>query len=109
MPRAPRECARRGCDVRVVGRSYCPAHTVVNRSPTTWARQGSVVERRRRAAVVAAWVAERGWMCPGWERPAHPSRDLTAAHSVAVAEGGAGSDLFVLCRSCNARQGVAPL
>jgi hypothetical protein len=57
---------------------------------------------------VASWVAVRGWVCPGYERPEHESRDLTAAHSVAVARGGRDSRLSVLCRSCNSRQALNP-
>jgi 5-methylcytosine-specific restriction protein A len=59
-------------------------------------------ERKRRAAVVAAHRAEYGDWCPGWQRPAHPSTDLTADHLLAVAAGGdEGGSLAVLCRSCN--------
>ena len=107
MPRAPKACAAAGCDERVVGRVYCVTHTLPNRSPSDGARAVRT-ERRRRAEAVSAWVAVNGWVCPGWERPEHASTDLTAAHSTAVAKGGAGSALFVLCRSCNARQGVDP-
>lgn len=108
MPRAPKGCAATGCDERVVGRVYCDAHTLRNRrSPSDLARS-SRDERRRRSGAVTAWVAVNGWVCPGWERPRHASTDLTAAHSLAVAKGGVGSLLFVLCRSCNARQGVDP-
>lgn len=107
MPRAPKGCAAVGCDERVVGRVYCAAHALRNRSPSDLARS-SRGERYRRSFAVTAWVDVNGWVCPGWERPEHPSTDLTAAHSTAVARGGVGSALFVLCRSCNARQGVDP-
>lgn len=107
MPRAPKACAASGCDERVTGRVYCATHMLPNRSPSDRARS-SKAERRRRTLAVAAWVAVNGWMCPGWERPEHPSTDLTAAHSIAVSKGGAESPIFVLCRSCNARQGVDP-
>ena len=60
------------------------------------------------AEAVASCVRVNGWVCPGWERDPHESRDLTAAHSTAVAVGGVGSLLSVLCRSCNSRQGDAP-
>ena len=94
MPRAPRHCHR--CD-----RTDQHGHP----SPTSRASWNRA-ERERRAAAVQAWVAEHGWTCPGWQRPAHPSRDLTAAHRVAVVNGGTTSPLTVLCRSCNSRQGV---
>lgn len=107
MPRAPKACAANGCDEPTIGRTYCPAHTLRNLTPT-YRDRASKSERRRRADAVDAWVRVNGLVCPGWERPAHESGDLTAAHSTAVAKGGVGSALFVLCRSCNARQGVDP-
>ena len=57
--------------------------------------------------VVRAWVREQGWVCPGWRRPAHPSRRLTADHVVPLARGGAALDrgnLAVLCVDCNSRK-----
>lgn len=65
-------------------------------------------ERKRRAIAVSRWVRDNGWTCPGYERDPHPSKDLTAAHSRAVARGGTSSTLGVLCRSCNSRQWVKP-
>ena len=54
-------------------------------------------------AAVAAWVAQNGWVCPGWRRRPHPARDLTADHIVPYSQG--GRRLRVLCRSCNSRKG----
>lgn len=105
MPRAPKKCGEFGCDERVVGRTYCSRHVRVSPSSRAANLPG---ERARRAAAVAAWVRVHGWVCPGYERPPHPSRDLTAAHSVAVAHGGVDSELGVLCRSCNSRQSTKP-
>lgn len=107
MPRAPKACGVFGCPERVVGVTYCPAHTKRPPSPSSILARDPA-ERARRAAVVAAWVVEHGWVCPGWERPPHPSRDLTAAHIRAVARGGGKGPLTVLCRSCNSRQNVSP-
>lgn len=107
MPRAPKRCGRFGCPELVVGATYCPAHSIRPVSPSSSAARDPK-ERARRKAAVAAHVAVHGWMCPGWERDPHPSRDLTAAHSVAVANGGLGSPLSVLCRSCNSRQALNP-
>ncbi len=106
MPRAPKKCARDGCETRIVGRTYCPPHTPDRPSPTL--TQRTKAERKRRARTVSAWVASHGWWCPGYERPGHPSHDLTAAHSIAVARGGISGPLTVLCRACNSRQGVSP-
>lgn len=107
MPRAPKRCGRFGCENRVVGRTYCPEHAKRPQSPSS--RTANLPgERARRKKAVVAWVSVNGWVCPGWERPAHPSKDLTAAHSTAVSAGGVDSVLRVLCRRCNARQGVSP-
>ncbi|MDN3356068.1 HNH endonuclease [Actinomadura sp. DC4] len=63
-------------------------------------------ERRRRADLVRVHVEQYGWVCPGWQRDAHPSTDLTADHVNPRAAGGRiDGPLRVLCRSCNsARQ-----
>lgn len=107
MPRAPKRCGRYGCTVLVVGRTYCPDHAKRPPSPSSIAARDPA-ERGRRKAAVAAWVKVHGAVCPGYERSAHPSTDLTAAHTVAVAHGGGASALTVLCRSCNARQSTKP-
>lgn len=104
MPRAPKQCAG-GCGARVVARTYCPDCIVP--SPSSLAAKDPA-EKRRRAEAVSAWVATRGWLCPGYRRPAHPSHDLTAAHSTAVVNGGTHSALTVLCRSCNSTQLTKP-
>lgn len=60
----------------------------------------------RRKAVVDAWVAEQGWICPGFNRPPHPSRLLQADHVVPVSLGGDPTgELAVLCRACNTAKG----
>ena len=96
-----RICAEPGCPA-VVQSGRCPAHR--RYSPTT---QRSAAERKRRSKAVAEWVSANGWICPGWDRPPHPSHDLTAAHRIPVAGGGADSPLACLCRACNSRQGLA--
>lgn len=107
MPRAPKKCGRQGCPELVIGRTYCAAHARRPASPSSLAARDPR-ERRRRSEVVAAHVLTHGWWCPGYERPAHESHDLTAAHSTAVALGGKSSRLSVLCRSCNSRQALNP-
>lgn len=63
-------------------------------------------DRRIASAVVAAWVAEHGWVCPGYLRAQHPSRDLTADHVLPYARGGTNEgERAVLCRACNSRKG----
>ncbi|BAD56365.1 hypothetical protein CRM89_00300 [Nocardia sp. FDAARGOS_372] len=64
-------------------------------------------ERRRRADAVARHRAAHGDWCPGWQRPAHPSTDLTADHRTPIAAGGdPAGPLDVLCRGCNAARGA---
>lgn len=63
---------------------------------------------------VAAWVRINGWVCPGYERPAHRVGvgGLEGDHIVPRA---LRPDLVndpmnysVLCRSCNAKKGKKP-
>jgi len=90
-----------------MGRTFCPAHARRPLSPSSIAARDPK-ERFRRAAAVKAHRAYHGDWCPGWEREPHASSDLTAAHALAVANGGTESRLTVLCRSCNARQSTTP-
>lgn len=87
--------------------SRCPDHRRARERarpprPTTLTRDSA--ERKRRAAVVAAWRAEHGDWCPGYQRPGHPATDLTADHVIAAARG--GTELAVLCRPCNGSKGA---
>lgn len=62
-------------------------------------------EITRRRETVKAWRGDHGDHCPGYDRPPHPSSDLTADHVVPVAAGGSeDGPLGVLCRQCNARK-----
>mgnify|MGYP003619118941 CR=1 FL=1 len=74
MPRAPKKCGRLDCETRVTGRTYCPSHT--KPSPSSLASGRNRSERERRAIAVAMWVKANGYVCPGWQRDPHPSRDL---------------------------------
>jgi hypothetical protein len=88
------------CRGSVAGMSY--------RSPAQKARtRRTKAERRRRQALIAQHVALYGWVCPGYGRPWHESRDLTADHLVPVARGDSEQGTIrVLCRSCNSRRGA---
>lgn len=110
------------CGRRLHDGSRCPALTTGGRYCDTHQpfaarfRQGTRPPvrdlrawRRVRAALLEAWVAEHGWVCPGHGRPTHPSRDLTADHRVPLVQGGAPLDpanLAVLCRACNSRKSM---
>lgn len=62
------------------------------------------------ARVLARHRGQYGDACPGWQRDAHTSSDLTVDHITPVAAGGTPLDpgnLAVLCRSCNSSKGAA--
>ncbi len=69
-------------------------------------KRASAWETKRRKAVVDAWRAEHGNVCPGWGRQGpHPSSDLTADHVFPIAYGGLEEGpLVVRCRGCNTRR-----
>ena len=59
--------------------------------------------------MIARHVGQYGYVCPGYQRPAHPAGDLTVDHVVPLAAGGAPFDIgntAVLCRSCNSTKGA---
>ena len=101
-------CAEHACPELIETGSRCQRHR--KESPTYLQRDWA--ERKRRARAVAQHVAEHGWWCPGHAaHEPHHSQDLTAAHIVAVANGGGAGPLTVLCRSENSRlrdQDMAP-
>lgn len=96
----PRPCL--SCH-RLAPSTYCDVCTrqrdAKRNARRTW-YQGDWTTTSRRAR--AAWVAEHGWVCAGYQRDPHPSRDLTVDHVTARDD----SELAVLCRSCNARKGA---
>jgi len=70
-------------------------------------RRRTPKERTRRQDLIAAHVRANGWVCPGYERPAHEARDLTADHVQPVARGGSETgEIRVMCRSCNSARGA---
>ena len=61
--------------------------------------------------MIARHVGQHGYVCPGDgpEHPAHPTRDLTLDHVLALTDGGAPFDpanTRVLCRSRNSANGA---
>ncbi|MCT1459880.1 hypothetical protein M3G03_10090 [Aestuariimicrobium sp. p3-SID1156] len=99
---AMRPCAEPGCPVLLRKAGRCQKHR--RYSPTYLERDWA--EQKRRAAVVAKHRATHGDWCPGWPSTGHAPHactDLTAAHVVAVANGGGAGPLLVLCRSENSR------
>ena len=98
------------CDPRASGWWRCRLHQrVEDRQRGTRTQRGYTnAWLRLSRALVAAHVARFGWVCPGWQRPPHPSHDLTADHRVPLARGGSVADgVDVLCRSCNGAKGAA--
>jgi 5-methylcytosine-specific restriction enzyme A len=53
MPRAPKQCGRRGCITLVVGRNYCDEHAIEQRASSSWGRGSTRQSRRERAIVLA--------------------------------------------------------
>lgn len=101
----PRICP--GCRRAVAGRcATCEPSQRHSPSKPKDATYG-LRERNRRSDTVAAWVAMHGWVCPGWQRPPHPSDDLSADHIIARRLGGPqDGPLNVLCRQCNSAKGA---
>jgi hypothetical protein len=61
--------------------------------------------------MIARHVGQYGWICPGdgLEHPAHPTRDLTTDHVLAIDDGGAPFDpanTRILCKSWNSTLGA---
>lgn len=99
------DCGRRTSNTR------CPGCTRRHELTGKRARRPdrTHAERLRRAAAVHAHLDRWGYICPGWQRPAHPAHDLTADHVLPVAAGGReDGPLTVLCRSCNGAKGARP-
>jgi hypothetical protein len=65
-------------------------------------------EKQRRKALISAWVAQHGYVCPGWARAPHPARNLTANHITQRFFGGEDGPLEVLCMGCNVRARYMP-
>ena len=107
---------RRCMDPTTSASGFCPLHETRPGFAGRFRRMPShpiyrtAAWRRLRKRVVGDWVASHGWVCPGWRRRRHPSRQLAADHVVPLVLGGAPLDranVSVLCASCNARKGLS--
>jgi 5-methylcytosine-specific restriction endonuclease McrA len=69
--------------------------------------RNSEQEIQRRHEAVINHIVQHGFICPGWRRPPHPAKKLTADHRIAISAGGSEfGELVVLCIKCNSsRQG----
>ncbi len=92
----------------------CPNLTTSTRCPTHERQRQRQRNARRthyhgdwpktRAAILTAWRAQHGDVCPGDEHhAAHPCHDLTVDHVVARSTAGG---LTVVCRSANSSKGA---
>lgn len=92
---APRPCLDCG---RLTPTSPCPTCTrqrdAKRNARREWYQHGWQAESKRRRD---AWVAEHGWVCPGYGRPPHPADKLTLDHATDT----------VLCLPCNVAAGPA--
>jgi 5-methylcytosine-specific restriction protein A len=104
MPRL-KVCSVPGCP-NLQPDSRCPEHQRDEnryRRTTTPTKIHEPRDRARRKAAVDNHRTEHGDWCPGWNRPPHPSADLTADHITEISDGGhPHGELQILCRSCNA-------
>jgi 5-methylcytosine-specific restriction protein A len=54
MPRAPKQCGRRGCITLVTGRPYCDTHTTEQwQQQSSWGRGSTRQSRRERMTVLS--------------------------------------------------------
>ena len=97
----------RSCWAPKLSGSACPRCGRGGTSPARNPAYDDPAYRRFRKRVVSEWIAQHGYVCPGFRREAHASTDLTLDHPVPVLQGGALVDrrnAAVLCRSCNDRK-----
>ena len=113
MARANSICCAPGCPHMAVRIGRCQRHAAeqdAHQRRTTPTKQRERHERVMRKRFVQEWIDKHGYWCPGYKRPAHASRDLTAEHTVPVADTARyitdTSSWSVLCRSCNSRHGA---
>ena len=69
--------------------SRCTAHARQSNRSRHNALYSTPSWQRLSARVLRAWRGEHGEWCPGYQRPAHATADLTVDHVVPLAAGGA--------------------
>jgi 5-methylcytosine-specific restriction enzyme A len=99
MPRAPKKCGREGCEVRVTGKRYCPAHVVIGWQTKGASRTSTTEHKAWRKAV----LDRDHWWCQIRELGC-TRRANNADHIVPVAFGGSAFDLSngqAACKVCH--------
>lgn len=110
VARANSICCEAGCPRVATYRGRCAEHSreyerKQRNSVATKINERDTREVRKR--FVQRWREIYGDWCPGYKRPGHRARDLTAQHRHALSDGGDPSQpLTVLCRPCNSRHGA---
>lgn len=105
------------CDVEVQDSRYCEKHlrkpkfdrrnNTRSKKPNKFQANQTWKERKHKEAAVKWYIDNYGYVCSGYDRPSHPSKDLTADHIVPKFMGGNPlGRLRILCRSCNSRRGA---
>lgn len=100
------------CGVATSGAgSRCSKHPNLSRIGANHAVHTDPRWSRLSKRMIARHVGQYGWVCPGDgpEHPAHPTRDLTTDHVLALEDGGAPLDpanTRVLCKSRNSANGA---
>ena len=101
---APRPCLHCGRLTPTSPCRRCASEANAKRNARRTWYHGTWTADSRRAR--AAWVAEHGWVCPGYQRPAHKATDLTVDH---INPADPDSPIRILCRSCNSSRGNRPI
>jgi 5-methylcytosine-specific restriction protein A len=112
MQRAGKRCGTPGCNNSATASGYCAERCNARQergrrrtTPTKVARTHQVAQYRR--ATVAAWRAQHGDWCPGYQRDGHAASDLCADDPIPIARGGDPMQpLQILCNACNASKGA---
>jgi len=90
--------------------SRCAAHGTGRRRPSATARGLGRQHQRAAKVLIEAWVTSYGWVCPGWDRPAHQVApgELTLDHvqprTVRPDLANEPSNHAVLCGPCNSHK-----
>ena len=70
------------------GNGRCPACAKGKQRDKNRRRTRSKPERRRRQMLITEHVRTNGWVCPGWNRAAHPMPEIMTVFSRAIPSSG---------------------
>jgi 5-methylcytosine-specific restriction endonuclease McrA len=105
---APRPCLVCGT---LTMHSRCARHRL--REPQSQSAGLGSVHRKLKKTTIQRWVRTNGWVCPGWQRPAHevPPGGLTGDHIISRKvrpDLAANPENYgVLCQRCNSKKSTS--